>query len=173
MGPVDVFVQPPVAFTGGQWAVILGILFVGLALHAWLVFWLYRDVRETGKNAAAWAGFGAVAFIPTIVAWRFVRPEPVRPAAVPRGSRSALTDGTDRARTEQDDPYRLGVHASQHERPAPDAVRGAIHQRTGAARPRGTEVSCPRCAARFEAPRDPDGGPTRVQCPGCGAVGHV
>lgn len=162
-----------VLFAGDQLAIIIGVLILGLALHALIVTWLYRDVKALGRPVVPWTATGALLLVPTLIAWWIVRPRP-DPQRATAASRPPQGDAAMRRSAA---PYSEPPRAATYEAPRPEwetatdddeTFQGAA--RAGDGRPAaGTQdgtLHCTWCGAAWR-PLD-DTGPTLSDCPSCG-----
>ncbi len=144
----------PLLYTGGQWAIVLGILAAGLGLKAAILWWLYRDCRARGANPVAWVLTGIPFDLIVLVVWLVRRPEPWRRNAPPPAPPPADPAPSAAPR----ETYHVGFQP-RSETPAPPASDQL-------------RVTCPNCAHRFVVARNPDG-PTPLRCPECGTSGRL
>lgn len=153
--------------TTGDWAVIVVLLLIGLAIKAFVLWWLYLDTTRRGQPPLWWL-VAAVPFdLPTLVVWLIVRP-PLSEA----GAHPELRHQIHQAQPGDAEPMDPTTGPSSADE-TPETGEGPetatpARQATG----NGTvRVTCPHCATRFHVTaRD---SPQRVECPSCQATGTI
>lgn len=145
--------------TPGQKAVIFALILVGLIVKALVLWWLYLDTTQRGREPLWWL-VAAVPFdIPTLIVWLIVRPPETPTHAAGRWQEGENETGVD-------DP--LG--AAPNETATHDLAPAPIPQQ-----PTGEgvllRVTCPHCGTQFKVTKQ--AGPQDVQCPSCERTGTL
>jgi hypothetical protein len=146
--------------TTGDWAFILLLITLGLAIKAIILWWLHEDTIAHGRRPHYWLAAAIVLDIPTLIVWLIVRGEPkdgqsehleqsggpaFPPPSLP-GDRPPL-----------DPPYRSETAPGMENENATNGPR--------------TPIKCPQCGTMFSVRRNH--GPTRIECPECGRSGTL
>lgn len=153
--------------TGGQWGFIAGLLLVGLALKASVVWWLWTDARWRGVDPRPWVVAAVFFDLIALAVWTFARPK----VSAARGGHGDL-------RAAESDPRRYGIEVGsggartrpryedfldeERARRARDAPRTAP-----AAEAEPQRKPCPSCGTGMSTLRGTEGA-VRLRCPSCG-----
>jgi hypothetical protein len=183
MAPGAPLIPVIVLFSASQWAVILGALFVGLTLHATLVFLFHRDVKAMGRPPLKWTIAAALLYVPTLLVWWAARPRvssvlSARRATTERPMHPRMETVPNQSRHDTD-PYGLGLDAPvETPRPQWDDVREtltdppATHPRTtaGTTMHYATRTATATCTQCGETNRIGSGAVHASPCDHCGAM---
>lgn len=173
----------PLLYTGSQWTVILIILAVGLALKAWVLWWLYQDTTWRGVSPWPWVGAAVVFDVPTLMVWLVRRPAPPQLRRTTPKRRAPVAEPAVADEPADPDPaedrWRAPAYGAEEAAPG-SSPEGAFTTTTGDQEHADVRegpgllarVTCPRCENRFMVRRAASG-PTGVTCERCGAAGRI